>query len=144
MEQVESPLKELYWLPIKYRIQFKVLLLVNKSLNDKGPKYLKELIIWYIASHSLCSASSNCLVEPRTNLKTCGERAFSVAAPRLWNMWPGSIKDSNSVDTFKWSLKTYFFKKAFIMWLDSYLLYLTLGSVIFVCLLLCNLFCSFK
>ena len=114
-EQVEPPLEKLHWLPIKYRIEFKVLLLVFKSLNDKGPEYLRELLIRYTPSRSLRSASSNSLVEPRTKLKTYGDRAFSVMGPRLWNMLPSSIKDSNSVDTFKRALKTHYFKKAFLM-----------------------------
>ena len=38
-------LKELHWLPIQQRIDFKILILVFKSLNKQTPKYLQELII---------------------------------------------------------------------------------------------------
>ena len=38
-------IKELYWLPIQQRIDFKKLVPVFKSLNKQTPKYLQELII---------------------------------------------------------------------------------------------------
>ncbi len=46
-DKSEPPLKELHWLPVSYRIKFKILLLVYKSLNNRGPMYLKELLIPY-------------------------------------------------------------------------------------------------
>ena len=48
------------------------------------------------------------------NLKTYGDRAFSVCAPKLWNCLPYHIRCSPSVSAFKSSLKTYFFKRYFI------------------------------
>ena len=41
-------------------------------------------------------------------LKTYGDRAFWVAAPRLWNALPMHIKLSPSVPVFKNRLKTHF------------------------------------
>ena len=39
-------LKDLHWLPIRARIEFKILLSVYKCLNDVSfPQYLKDLII---------------------------------------------------------------------------------------------------
>ena len=38
-------LKELHWLPIMYRILYKLSLLVFKCMNNIGPAYLKELLI---------------------------------------------------------------------------------------------------
>ena len=49
----------------------------------------------------------------RTNTKTYGDRAFSVAGPKLWNELPIEIKNSNNVDSFKRKLKTHLFKAAF-------------------------------
>ena len=110
-DRVEAPLQELHWLPVKYRIDFKILLLVYKSLNDKGPEYLKELLVPYAPSRSLRSTSSNNLVEPRTRLKTYGDRAFSVVGPKLWNKLPSSIKAASSVNSFKKALKTHMLKR---------------------------------
>ena len=42
-----------------------------------------------------------------------GERAFSVAAPRLWNKLPLQIRLSSSEAVFKTNLKTHLFRRAF-------------------------------
>ena len=39
-EHITPVLKSLHWLPVSYRIDFKVLLLVYKSLNGLGPEYI--------------------------------------------------------------------------------------------------------
>ena len=43
----EDVLQSLNWLRIKYRITFKVLLIVYKCVNDLAPKYLSDLFIPY-------------------------------------------------------------------------------------------------
>jgi hypothetical protein len=109
-DRLEPPLEELHWLPVESRIQFKVLLLCYKSLNDKGPAYLKELLTPYQPSRVLRSTASNLLVVPKTRMKTYGDRAFSVAGPKLWNSLPCSIKNCTSVSAFKKALKTHLFR----------------------------------
>ena len=42
-----------------------------------------------------------------------GDRALSMAAPFLWNILPLPIRQETSIDSFKRSVKTYLFKKAF-------------------------------
>ena len=42
-----------------------------------------------------------------------GDRAFSIAAPSLWNSLPLPIRQETSIDSFKRSVKTYLFEKAF-------------------------------
>ena len=83
-EHITPVLIKLHWLPIKFRIQFKVLLLVYKALNRLAPKYIKELLVPYKPRRHLRSEAKGLLDEPRTRLKF-GDRAFSISAPRLWN-----------------------------------------------------------
>ena len=52
-------LKSLHWLPVRARIQFKILVTVFKCLNGTAPAYLKELIS--IQNHSYYSRSSTTL-----------------------------------------------------------------------------------
>ena len=41
-------LRELHWLPVKFRVEFKIALLVFKTLNGLAPQYLSELlVVWY-------------------------------------------------------------------------------------------------
>jgi hypothetical protein len=112
-DQIEPPLCDLHWLPVNRRIEFKILLLCYKCLHGKGPAYLSELLVPYKPSRNLRSASSNLLVEPKSDMKTYGDRAFSIAGPRLWNGLPASVKDSPSITSFKKALKTHLFKLAF-------------------------------
>ena len=114
-----SPLLfELHWLPVEQRITFKILLFVFKSLNGLAPFYLSDLISTYVPSRSLRSASLSLLHVPRSNQKTYGDRAFAVAAPRLWNALPIQMRQpGTALDTFKRSLKTLLFRQAFYRFL---------------------------
>ena len=42
-DHLGDTLKDLHWLPISYRIQYKILLLVYKCLNGMGPDYLNVI-----------------------------------------------------------------------------------------------------
>ena len=53
------------------------------------------------------------LVKPYFNLNSYGKRAFSVAAPELFNNLPEDIKSANSIDDFKRKLKTFLFMRAY-------------------------------
>ena len=110
-EHITPVLIKLHWLPIKFRIQFKVLLLVYKALNGLAPKYIKELLVPYKPRRNLRSEAKGLLDEPRTRLKF-GDRAFSISAPRLWNALPQHLKDSTSCQAFKKCLKTHLFRLA--------------------------------
>ena len=109
-DHITPTLIDLHLLPIRHRIVFKILLLVYKSLNDKAPLYLSDLLTYRRSSYSLRSVSNGDLVEPSSKMRTYGDRSFAVCAPRLWNSLPLSIRRSSSVDTFKNVLKTYLFK----------------------------------
>ena len=113
---IRPVLKELHWLPVEQRITFKVLLLTFKALNNLAPPYLSQLIVPYNPTRNLRSAGKHLLEVPNVRLKSYGDRAFSVAAPKQWNDIPLDIKLSGSVDVFKSRLKTYLFRLAFI-WL---------------------------
>ena len=47
--------RSLYWLPIPERIDFKVLLLTFKSLNDVAPPYMEELLVRYRPTRTLAA-----------------------------------------------------------------------------------------
>ena len=108
-------LKLLHWLPIQYRIDYKVAMLVFKSIHDMAPKYLTELLTEKkISRLGLCSANRNKLLTiPRTSRKTFTSRAFSVHVPTVCNKLPDHIRTSANYSTFKRELKIHLFKLAF-------------------------------
>ena len=112
-DHVTPLLIELHWLPVQTRIRYKIILLTFKCLNGKAPKYLADLLEAYNPARSLRSSSQNLLKEKPGRLKSYGDRAFSVAAPRLWNSLPADLRSMSSLETFKRHLKTYLFKDAY-------------------------------
>ena len=105
----------LHWLPIKYRVEFKIALLVYKALNNMAPIYISELLIpkpscdrW-----TLRSDDQGLLHIPKTNCKTLVDRSFAHAAPQLWNSLPLNVRNCDCISVFKKRLKTFLFRKAF-------------------------------
>ena len=84
-QHITRTLTHLHWLPVKYRISYKLLLLTYKSLHSQAPQYLSDLLHQHTPSRSLRSSDSGLLSVPRTSRRNFGDRAFSVAAPTLWN-----------------------------------------------------------
>ena len=89
-------LRELHWLPVGYRILYKVLLIVFKSLNDLAPGYKASLLQPYNPSRILRSSNKALLCEPPSK-HSWGDRAFSIAAPCLWNSLSFQIRSSPSL-----------------------------------------------
>ncbi len=112
-EHISPVLISLHWLPVKYRIHFKSLLFVYKGLHGLAPSYISDLLFYCNASRELRSNSSLQLTVPRTRLKLKGDRAFSVAAPQLWNNLPSYIRSAPTYADFKFLLKTYLFTVAY-------------------------------
>ena len=81
-DHISPILKQLHWLPIRQRIQFKLLLLTWKSLHAMAPMYLNELFSPYIPKRTLRSADKILLTVPRT-VSSYGDRGFYAAAPKL-------------------------------------------------------------
>ena len=90
-------LKELHWLPVTYRIQFKILVIACKVLHGMAPAYLEDLVRpWNNARYGLRCASSYCIQVPCIkSKKTHGDRSFFVSAAQLWNSLPFAVKSAN-------------------------------------------------
>ncbi|KAK6178617.1 hypothetical protein SNE40_013367 [Patella caerulea] len=112
-DHVTPLLRDLHWLPVQYRIIFKINMMTYKALHNKAPDYIKEMIIKYNPNRNLRSTSHNLLTEKRSKLKRSGDRAFSVSAPKLWNVLPETIRLSKTMDIFKTKLKTHLYNQAY-------------------------------
>ena len=110
-EHITPVLKKLHWLPIRERIQFKLLLLTYKAQNDMAPKYLSDLLTDYQPARSLRSQGRGLLCIPKCKSKTLGTHAFSIAGPTTWNDLPIVIRTAPTVTCFKNRLKRYLFQQ---------------------------------
>ena len=61
----------------------------------------------------LRSGKSRILNIPKTNLKTMGDKAFSVTAPKLWNQLPKKLRLSVKLQSFKTGLRSLYLEEAF-------------------------------
>ena len=63
-------LKELHWLPVHRRIQYKILSHTYRAIHHQSPVYLSDLLSVYRPTHSLRSESTILLTVPRTRTVT--------------------------------------------------------------------------
>ena len=107
--RIKPVLKELHWLPVRSRIEFKVLLFTYKALNNLAPSYLTSLLSYKSHPRNLRSSKSKTLSRPKSLKIKMGDRAFSVFAPTKWNELPEEIKNAPTLAIFKKRLKTHLF-----------------------------------
>jgi len=103
-----TALHSLHWLPIKHRIDFKILTLTYKLLHSGTPSYLSSLLHAYIPSRSLRSGEQDLLHIPAVS-SVIGSRAFRIAAPTVWNKIPLDIRHAPTLSFFRRLIKTHLF-----------------------------------
>ena len=114
-------LKELHWLPISHRVDYKIALMSFKILTTSQPSYLASTLKSLKPVRALRSSAGLLLEVPFCKTATAA-RAFSIYAAQLWNRLPQPLRNcvagsedtaSSSVSIFKSLLKTYLFRLAF-------------------------------
>ena len=88
---ISPNLMALHWLPIRFCIDFKVLMLTYKALNGLGPRYLAERLFPSSPTRVTQSSQAGQLrgLTPREARKERTRNwAFLMVAPRLWNIFP--------------------------------------------------------
>ncbi len=109
-------LRSLHWLPVKQRIQFKILLLTFRAIHGNSPQYIMDLItVKQPTRYCLRSQDSITLMRPKGKfLATLGDRSFSAAAPNVWNSLPAEIRNIRCINVSKSSIKTFLFNQHFL------------------------------
>ena len=102
-DHITPILINLHWLPVRYRINFKILLLTFKALYGMAPSYIIDLIHTKTNTRYLLRSNEGVLLKhPSGKMKkSFGDRSFSVAAPTLWNALPVSLHSVKCISTFK-------------------------------------------
>jgi len=92
-EHITPILRQLHWLPVRRRVEFKIASLVYQVLSSKVPTYLADDI--HLASESsarsLRSSSGRKCSVTRVH-RHFGDRCFAAAGPRIWNNFPASLR----------------------------------------------------
>ena len=106
----------LHWLPVEFRIHFKIITITFKAIHGQAPVYLQELIGKREEErYNLRSCAMGIMLQTPSILtkKTLGDLAFLAAAPKLWNGLPSQIRNEPNFNRFKGLLKTHLFRLAF-------------------------------
>ncbi len=113
-DHISPVLSTLHWLPIKHRIDKKIVLITYKALNGLAPQYLSKLLTHYSPPRLLRSQNSGHWIIPRISKSTAGGRSFFYLAPKLWkNLSNSSVLEADILCQFKSRLKTNIFNLAY-------------------------------
>ena len=93
---IKPVLANLHWL----RVEFNILIVTYKTLHGFAPAYTKDLLQSSSSWHGI-SGLQRIVVPAFNNIKSYGRRAFSVAAPPLWNSLPQHIRNAGSLTFLK-------------------------------------------
>ena len=111
-DRITPALVTLHWLPVKYRIVFKTLLLIFKGLHGMAPNYIQDMLVPSTSKRYAMRSNETCLLRvPKFKHDTFGGRAFTVCGPKTWNSLPQEIRKCDEIEAFKRSLKTHLFVK---------------------------------
>ena len=110
-DHITPVLRSLHWLPIRQRIDFKILATTHKIVQGSAPAYLSGLVRNLSSQRQTRATSGRKLHISRTRT-SYGDRCFAVGAARLWNQLPPDFHSLDSIVSFKSELKTWLFRKA--------------------------------
>ena len=111
-DHITPVLRLLHWLPLQYRLRFKVCLHVYRTMSGRAPNYLCNLLVKYRPARPLRS-ESQMLLHSAVTCTQYGSRSFAAAAATCWNILPFHIKDAENVTIFKNLLKTFYFNEIY-------------------------------
>ena len=106
-DSVKEKMKQLHWLQIQQRIEFKIILFVFKSIHSSAPSYLSEL--FYPVNINEKRAPTLRI----NNTHSFNARAFQISGAKLWNNLPSKIREIYDIEKFKQNLKTHLFKASY-------------------------------
>ena len=114
---ITSLLRSPHWLPVKYRIVFKIILTTFKAIHGLALAYISELISVRDTGRYDLRSNDGLLLAPcrGKTLTTLGDRSFHAAATKLWKDLPGSIRNTQSLNKFKKGIKPFFICKSFLI-----------------------------
>ena len=115
-ESSRQALYDLHWLPIKARINQKLLTFMFQCFIGKAPEYLNDILYKQVSRRqglrSEIVANFDYQI-PLNKRKTFSDRSFGTVGPRLWNALPLFLKQLETLDVFKRRLKTHYFSDFF-------------------------------
>jgi len=104
--------RQLHWLPIRQRVNFKLGTIAFRAIHTGTPTYLASELHRHQPPRALRSGTTTILHRPHAS-SDFHQHSFAVSAPATWNNIPAAIRDCASLDTFKTALKTHLFNSVY-------------------------------
>ena len=108
----EDLLAQLHWMPVGYRIEYKIALSTYRALKFAQPRYLADLLIHQQQVRATRS-EGQCRPHRSVPNSQISSRSFRYATPSIWNLLPRDLRIKETVSAFKTGLKTYMFSSAY-------------------------------
>ena len=100
-----------HWLKIPQRIEFKVISIMYKCVNNTAPEYLRELVL---SDKELPERTLRSLLPTSlSRISLVHDCSFKSQGPRLWNRVDIDIRNGTNYIVFKSKLKTFFFRECY-------------------------------
>jgi len=110
-DHITPVLRQLHWLPVRQRVEFKLALLVYKALHDATAAYLVDdcqISLTPAVAGSDRPTSTRAAFHGPTHGSAIADRSFAAAGPRLWNSLPARIRQpDNDIGEFRRQLKSF-------------------------------------
>ena len=110
-DHIMPVLKELYRLPVRRRVDFKMATLVYLSLSAWLQHTWPPTVSWFptkVVVSCVLPTQGHCVV--RRTYSSYEDRCFAAAGPRLWNNLPAHLRQTDiNFEQFKQLLKTFVF-----------------------------------
>ena len=101
--------KQCHFLPAKYRVMYKSCLIIFKTLNNLAPEYLNDMALLQTHTRGNLRSSSDYMLVTYPLSNKC----LQYHLAKNWNDLPYSLRCLPTIDAFKTSLKTHYFRLAF-------------------------------
>ena len=94
-EHISPALRSPHWLPVRFRITFKLCVLMHLVHIGCAPAYLSDMVTATadLSGRGRLRSSNTCRYELPLLKRKFGERSFSYAEPKAWNNFPLSIQE---------------------------------------------------
>ena len=113
-DKVSASLRELHWLLIRYRIIYKLCLMMHNAHVGRSPRYVNEMLATaHMPNRNRLRSSASTRYELPALRRKIGERTFSYSGPASWNSLPSDITSIMDTPTFRACLKTHLFRLAY-------------------------------
>jgi len=97
-EHITPVLRDLHWLPVTQRIQYKVALITHKVLSTSQPPYLHSLVKEYTPTRQLRSEGQRLLTKPTGLASVIASRYFTRCSENVWNKLPEAIRKNEMMN----------------------------------------------